>query len=99
MSQTLRPQEWWDLHIRKARGEALNAGELRFYEEESARQDRDAPPLHLNLQEIRQVRESLADLSRTNSTLRVRLDVLQNQVDQIEQAMSQEIRETIGAKT
>ena len=52
MSAPIGAQNWWELHLRKARGEALTEQELQQYEAQVARQDREVPPLTVDLDEL-----------------------------------------------
>ena len=61
---------WWDLHLRKARGETLSENEQQFYEAELARQDREAPPLKSDLETLKQLREQVLALASVNGELR-----------------------------
>ena len=45
----MNQQEWWELHLRKARGETLSDGEQRAYQDELARHEEQSPPLLIDL--------------------------------------------------
>jgi len=87
MSAPIGAQNWWELHLRKARGEALTEQELQQYEAQVARQDREVPPLTVDLDELRSLREKMFSLARENVTLRNRIGELENEIRFVEQAL------------
>jgi hypothetical protein len=80
MDPTTNPPAWWELHLRKARGEALSEEEQCFYESEMARQDREAPALRTDLESLKQMRDQVVALARTNAELRTRVDELDQEI-------------------
>jgi hypothetical protein len=64
---------WWELHLRKARGETLSEQEERLYAAEAARQDQDAPPLQGDLQ-------GQAALCQEKDALRARVSELEKEI-------------------
>jgi hypothetical protein len=91
------PHAWWELHLRQARGESLSEEEQRFYDAEIARQDREASPLKSDLGSLKKLRAQVCNLPRTNAQLRARLVELETQMQNVEQSLSQETREALGA--
>jgi hypothetical protein len=96
MSASSGPRSWWELHLRKARGEALTEQELREYDQEMARQDREAPPLTGDLGELRNLREKVLALAQGNATLRNRIGELENEIKAVEQSLGRQAREALG---
>jgi len=84
MNQLLSPLNWWELHQRKARGEALSEQEECFYEAELARQDREAPPLRSDLTELKKMREQVQALACDNANLRDRVSELEKEIHTVE---------------
>ncbi len=72
MSQDAEQPNWWELHLRKVRGEALSESEQRRYEEEMARQDREAP-LKSDVETLKKVRTTATALAQESAQLRARL--------------------------
>jgi hypothetical protein len=87
---------WWELHLRKARGEALSEQEQQLYDAELARQERDASPLHVDLASLRSLRDQVTSLARTNADLRGRVAELEQEIGHVEQSLSQKTREALG---
>ncbi len=96
MSPSQERSGWWDLHLRKARGESLTNTELQFYEEELARQDRESPSLQTNLETLRQLRCQMLATANVNSELRNRLSDLEKEIRLLEQSLSLETRQVLG---
>jgi hypothetical protein len=88
---------WWDLHLRKARGEALSESEQALYEAEMARQDRQAP-VPGNLEALKTLRATVTALATENADLRDRLTRLEAEVRAVEQALSRQTREYLGVR-
>ena len=87
---------WWDLHLRKARGELLTEDEQRSYDAELVRQERQAPPLIVDLSSLKQLRTEVSALSKTNEQLHVRLAEVEKEIHTIAQSLSQQTREALG---
>jgi hypothetical protein len=98
MSQANPPRDWWDLHLRKARGEPLSEEEQRAYEAELARQDRDAPPLLPDLDSLKKMREQVRQLARSNAELNGRARDLEQAIQRVEQSLSRETRQALGVE-
>lgn len=96
MSSTIDPSFWWKLHFRKARGQPLSAEEERLYLLEISRQDREAAPLNLGLDELRKLRDEIKDLERADAELRGRLAELANEIHIAEMSLSQASRAALG---
>lgn len=88
---------WWDVHLRKARGERLSESEQAIYEAEIARQDQEAP-LRANLEALKALRTSVTALAQENAELRERLTRLEAEVHAVEQALNQQTREFLGVR-
>lgn len=96
MTQPVDPRLWWELHLRKARGETLSETEQQLYDAETARQDREAPPLAADLQALKELRDQVRTLARDNTALRARLNDLDAEICRIEAALSREARQALG---
>jgi hypothetical protein len=96
MSPPLNPRVWWDLHLRKARGEALSDEEQRLYDAEVARQDREAAPLHIGLESLRKMRQEVEILRQSSSRLHDRLAELEEEIQSTERSLSPETRAFLG---
>ena len=66
------------------------------YDAEMARQDQEAPPLHLDLAALKRMREQLLALASANAELRTRVTELDQEIHRIEQSLSPEMREALG---
>jgi hypothetical protein len=97
MNPQPEPPTWWDLHLRKARGEALSESEQALYEAEIARQDQEAP-LRGNLEALKTLRARVTALAQENADLRERLTRLEAEVRVVEQALNQQTREFLGVR-
>ena len=80
MDHPIDQRTWWDLHLRKARGETLTDQEQEVYEAELARQDRDAPPLNRDLEALKTMREQVLALGRNGAELRRRVAELETRI-------------------
>ena len=87
---------WWELHLRKARGESLNEEEQLRYDAELARQEREATPLQTDLLSLKALRTEVFALQSTNEQLHSRLAELKKEIHSIEQSLSQQIRQALG---
>ena len=56
MNQPIDQHSWWELHLRKARGETLTQREQQLYDAETARQDQEAQPLKSDLETLKSLR-------------------------------------------
>jgi chromosome segregation ATPase len=89
---------WWQLHLRKARGESLSQAELQAYEAELARQDKEAPRLNTDVATLIDLRTQISHLAQLNGDYRSRLAELEAEVQHLEQALAQPAREALGLK-
>lgn len=96
MNESLEQRTWWDLHLRKARGESLSESEQRIYYDEMARQDQQVPPLKTDLETLRKLRERVVILAQDNSQLRTRLSDVEQEIGLVEDALSQETQKVLG---
>jgi len=87
--------EWWELHLRKARGEQLSAAEQERYNAEIARQDQEAPAQN-HIEALKEMRATAAALALENAQLRLRIERLEEDIRTVEQALSRETRELLG---
>lgn len=85
---------WWELHLRKCRGESLTAAEQEQYESELAVQDQ--PVAVHNLEHLKQLRLQVATAENENDQLRNRIVDLEKEIQSVEQALSQRTRKLIG---
>jgi hypothetical protein len=76
-------QTWWELHLRKARGETLSAEEERVYQAELTRQESKATPLTIDVAALKQLHEEFLTLSGENHELRTRLANLENEIPRV----------------
>ncbi len=98
MNDIQNPAGWWELHLRRARGEALSAEEMQIYQSELTRQDAQASPLNGDLGALRKLRTDLAGLGAENAILRSRLSGLDQEIRLVEKSLSRETREALGVK-
>lgn len=98
MSHTVDARVWWELHLRKARGEALTESEQCLYDAELARQDREAPSLRGDLNTLKELRSEAARLASANDKLRSRLAALEGEITAVENSLSKETREVLGVE-
>jgi hypothetical protein len=96
MNESLELHTWWDLHLRKARGELLSEKEQRVYDDEMARQDQQFPPLKVDLEALKKLRERVVFLAQENSQVRSRLTDVEREIRLVEEALSQEARSVLG---
>lgn len=89
------PSAWWELHLRKARGELLSEAELQRYEAELALHDRESLARH-DLETMKKTRNAAAALALENAHLHARADRLQEEIRSLEQALSLETRKLLG---
>ena len=80
MNESLEQRTWWDLHLRKARGESLSESEQRVYDDEMARHDQKVAPLKTDLEALRKLRERVVLLAQDNSQLRIRLSDVEHEI-------------------
>ena len=98
MIHAIAAKAWWELHLRKARGEALSDSEQTLYESELARQDREASPLSCDMDTLKQLRVQAGKLERTNADLRSRLTMLEKEIEAVEKSLSDEARTALGVQ-
>jgi hypothetical protein len=96
VENTTNPPAWWELHLRKARGERLSEQEQQLYDAEMARHDRESAPLRTDLAALKQMRKQVLTLARMNSQLRARVEELDQEMHRIEHLLSRETREALG---
>ena len=89
-------QTWWELHIRKARGETLSEEEERVYQAELTRQEAEATPLTIDVAALKQLHEEFLSLRGENHKLQTRLANLENEIQRVEQQLSRDTRQAIG---
>ncbi len=87
---------WWSLHLRRARGEILSTDEQHRLDMELAKQDRIAPPLRTDLVSLKRLREEVLHRSQENDQLHARLAQLEQERTRVERALSPEIRQLLG---
>jgi hypothetical protein len=97
MTQEAKQPTWWDLHLRKARGEVLSEAEQRRYDEEMARQDREAP-LTGDIEMLKRMRATAAALGEESAQLRARIERIEKEIQRIEQGLSRQTRELLGVQ-
>src|SRR4051794_37282043 len=86
---------WWDLHLRKARGEVLSESEQALYDAEIARHDQEMP-LRGNLEALKALRDTVMTLAQENANLRKRLAQLETEREAVERGLNQPTREFLG---
>lgn len=96
MSEASKQSPWWDLHLRKARGETLSAVEQACHDSEINRQDREALPLRTDLESLKAMRDQVTALSEANAELRDRIANLARQIRDTEQALDERTRTALG---
>ncbi len=97
MNQQASQPTWWDLHLRKARGEALSENEQALYEAEIARHDQEMP-LRGGLEALKTLRATVVSLAQENAALRERVAQLEAEVRAVEQTLNQQTREFLGVQ-
>lgn len=93
-NETERP-DWWELHLRHARGEPLSAAEQQQYAAELARHDQE-PDLTGNLDTLKKLRAELAAWTQENAQLRSRIEGLEQEIRAAEQRLNPQTRELLG---
>src|SRR6266540_710847 len=97
MNQEASQPTWWDLHLRKARGEALSENEQALYEAEIARHDQEMP-LRGGLEALKTLRATVVSLAQENAALRERVAQLEAEVRAVEQTLNAQTREFLGVQ-
>jgi predicted RNase H-like nuclease (RuvC/YqgF family) len=95
MNKPIDERVWWQLHVRKARGETLTEQEEQCYAAEVARQDREAVPIQ-NLEDLKTLREQTRALTAENRDLRERVQELEAEIRRVEGSLSRETRTALG---
>ena len=80
MNQPVDQRIWWELHLRKARGESLSEQEERFYAEEVSRQDQEAAPLTNDFASLMEMRAKFLVLRGENRDLRKRISEIEEDI-------------------
>ncbi len=88
---------WWELHLKKARGECLTPEEQRRYEVELSRHDQDSG-IGADIASLRKLRTEVYAIADQNSELRTRVVSLETEVRTIEQALSKPTRHLLGVE-
>ena len=89
---------WWGLHLRRARGESLSQEEQRYYDSELARQDQEAAPLNTDLESLKKIRAQLVELGKVNEILHSRWAALNQEIRVVEQALTPQSRAALGVQ-
>jgi hypothetical protein len=89
---------WWELHLRKARGESLSGEEQNRYDAEIAKQDREAAPLTNDLESLRRMRCESEELASANARLVDRIADLTRQARAVERGLSEATRSALGVR-
>lgn len=81
-------QQWWQLHIRAARGESLSAGEQAIYEAGLAELDAEEKLLreNANLDLLRRLKAEVERLEATHTQLQTRSQRLDRRIWMLEGA-------------
>lgn len=88
-------QEWWNLHLRSARGEELPDSERTAYEE-GLKQLHAEEVLADNLPVIREVREAVMAMDAKCDELHARRQQLKAEIAALEAALTPEMRKNLG---
>ncbi len=80
MNQPIDQRIWWELHLRKARGETLSEQEEQFYSAEATRQDQEASPAVRDLDDLKKLREQTLALAGANRELQGRVQELEAEI-------------------
>jgi hypothetical protein len=96
MTQEIK-NTWWDLHLKKARGEPLTETERQLYEAELARHDEDT---HVGgkLAILKKLRAEITALGCESDRLRARINQLETAIQTAEKNLSQETRKLLGVQ-
>ncbi len=84
-------QQWWQLHIRTARGESLNETEQKLYHTGLEKLDREETErLQLaSLANLRQLRNQVQQLTQSLAQLTAHNDLLSRRIARLEQTYQQ----------
>jgi|CXWL01.1.fsa_nt_gi cell division protein FtsB len=91
----IKSEQWWVLHVRRARGESLSQEEMATYESELKRLH-DDEILAEDLPALRQARQAVIDLDRRCDQLQTRRQNLKQEIARLESALSDETRQQLG---
>ena len=90
-------EQWWQLHLRVARGEKLDPAEQDRYE--AGLREIDLPEISKsNLPKLLQLRESLAELDSKCQDLRAKRATLEAEISTLESTLSKKMRQQLGVE-
>ncbi len=95
MNQNAKEQ-WWELHVKKARGEGLSEEEEQRYGAELAKQDQDSGPGDIGL--LQKLRMEVVSQADENAMLRARIAGLEAEIQTLENALSKQTKELLGVR-
>lgn len=96
MVNTETYQEWWQLHLRTARGDTLNAAErIRF---DALRDELESAEEFRLLDKAREAREELRELERERVRLDQRRQRLDEEIISLEQKLAPQARQFLGVE-
>ena len=96
MPQGKADMTWWELHVRAARGERLNAEERAIYE--AAINELDDRESLAPLADAKQARMELRNLEAERRRLEQRRQQLDAEIAALEGALAPQARELLGAE-
>ena len=97
MGSNAKREDWWELHVRKARGEQLTDGEQARYDAELQKHDQ-ATNGRSEIADMESLRNHVERLSQENGVLRQRVEDLQKQIKLLEHSLSDETKELLGVR-
>lgn len=95
MNRETQESTWWDLHLRKARGEKLSEADQQRYDAEMARQDQEES-LPNQIESLKTMRARVFALSQENAQLRLRIDKLEQEIQTVERDLTPQTRHLLG---
>jgi predicted nuclease with TOPRIM domain len=90
-------ERWWPLHLRKARGETLDAADQLFYEA-GRKQLEQEEVIRDGAAELRAAHERLASLAKEHAALEGQRKKLEQEIAVLEGALSEQTRQLLTAK-
>jgi hypothetical protein len=89
-------QRWWELHLRVARGDLLNAEERDCYN--AGRQDLDGDEKLEHVKSTREAREQLQALEVERTQLERRRHQLESELAALEKRLQEQARQLLGVE-
>jgi predicted nuclease with TOPRIM domain len=87
-------QQWWQIHVRVARGELLSPEEEILYE--AGRQELEKDEQQREMNSVRELREKLSAMEREHGQLDERRQQLHREIAALEQQLPQHTQLVLG---